>query len=235
MYAITPTLLKKKHVKGIQFFEHVRCEILSPILIITPSTSPSTTLLLMPITSHSWARFSKILLTYRTRYQTLKSESKEFWGQKCWDLSMSFPCLLLNQAISKTSDPSRPTLNKIEFWAKWVEMSACFGHGNIAERIEGEGVEWMNLKPIKQLSLGAITWVTINWKGFFTQSQVLLSSIVASKPIHFALLNWKLYHVLYRSIKIFFLNVNNNSIPGSWGRLYTGLSRNWPLGLKAML
>ena len=154
----------------------------------------------MPITSHSWARFSKVLFTYRTRNQTFKSESKEFWGQKCWDLSSdnsdlaterqrhlttgkraektkldfrcpnwsshlldlrapsstNVPALLLNHAISKTSDPSRPTLNKIEFWAKWVEISAFFGHGNIGEGIEDGGGggrggwEWMNFKPIKR-------------------------------------------------------------------------------------
>ena len=42
-------------------------------------------------------------------------------------------------------------------------MSAFFGHGNIVEGIEGGGRRggggWMNLKPIKQLSLRAITWV----------------------------------------------------------------------------
>ena len=37
----------------------------------------------------------------------------------------------------------------------------------------------MNPKPNKKLSLGAGFYVTIAWKGFFTQSQVLLSSIVA--------------------------------------------------------
>ena len=44
-------------------------------------------------------------------------------GQKCWDLSGD---------ITKTSDPSPPTPNKVEFRAPWVEMSAFFGH-NIAE------------------------------------------------------------------------------------------------------
>ena len=36
----------------------------------------------------------------------------------------------------------------------------------------------MNPKPNKKLSLGAESYGTIAWKGFFTQSQVLLSSIV---------------------------------------------------------
>ena len=40
-------------------------------------------------------------------------------GQKCWDISSDF---------TKTSDPSS---NKVEFGAKWVKMSAFFGH-NIA-------------------------------------------------------------------------------------------------------
>ena len=81
-------------------------------------------------------------------------------GQKCWDLSSD---------ITKTSDRSS---NKVEFGAK-MKMSAFFGH-NIAR---GR----MNPKPNKKLSLGAGSYVTITWKGFFTQSQVLLSSIVASQ------------------------------------------------------
>ena len=47
------------------------------------------------------------------------------------------------------------------------------GH-NIAK---GRGWEWgddgMSPDPIKKLSLGAESYVTITWKGFFTQSQVL--------------------------------------------------------------
>ena len=56
-------------------------------------------------------------------------------GQKCWDLSSD---------ITKTSDPSPPTPNKVEFRAKWVKMSAFFGH-NIA-RGSG-GTNGMNPKP----------------------------------------------------------------------------------------
>ena len=48
-------------------------------------------------------------------------------GQKCWDLSSD---------ITKTSDPSPPTPNKVEFGAKWVKLSAFFGH-NIARRAGG--------------------------------------------------------------------------------------------------
>ena len=40
----------------------------------------------------------------------------------------------------------------------------------------------MNPKPNKKLSLGAGFYLTIAWKGFFTQSQVLLSSILGSNP-----------------------------------------------------
>ena len=49
------------------------------------------------------------------------------------------------------------------------------GH-NIAGGKLGE--DGMNSKPNKKLSLGVGSYVTITWKGFFTQSQVLLSSIV---------------------------------------------------------
>ena len=58
-------------------------------------------------------------------------------------------------------------------------MSAFFGH-NIA-RGSGGGDDGMNPKPNKKLSLQAESYGTIAWKGFFTQSQVLLSSIVVLK------------------------------------------------------
>ena len=86
-------------------------------------------------------------------------------GQKCWDLSSD---------ITKTSDPSRPTPNKVEFGAKWVKLSAFFGH-NI-DRGSG-GNDGMNPKPNKKMSLGAESYGIIACKGFFPQSQVLLSSI----------------------------------------------------------
>ena len=50
-------------------------------------------------------------------------------GQKCWDLSSD---------ITKTSDPSPPTPNKVEFGAKWVKLSAFLGH-NIARGSGGGG------------------------------------------------------------------------------------------------
>ena len=58
-----------------------------------------------------------------------------------------------------------------------------FGH-NIADGDGGlrggggGGGDWMNPKPNKKLSLGAESYVTFTWKGFLTQFQLLLSSIV---------------------------------------------------------
>ena len=52
----------------------------------------------------------------------------------------------------------------------------CFIGHNIA-RGGGED-DGMDPKPNNKLSLGAESYGTIAWKGFFTQSQVLLSSIV---------------------------------------------------------
>ena len=40
------------------------------------------------------------------------------------------------------------------------------------------GDDWMNPKPNKKLSLGVESYVTITWKGFLTQFQLLLSTIV---------------------------------------------------------
>ena len=92
-------------------------------------------------------------------------------GQKCWDLSSD---------ITKTSDPSPPTPNKVEFGAKWVKLSAFFSR-NIARG--GWGDDGMNPKPNKKMSLGAESYGIIACKGFFTQSQVLLSSIVVPSII----------------------------------------------------
>ena len=58
-----------------------------------------------------------------------KCEIKDYnGGQKCWDLSSD---------ITKTSDPSPPTPNKVEFGAKWVRMSAFLATtllGGVGER-----------------------------------------------------------------------------------------------------
>ena len=51
------------------------------------------------------------------------------------------------------------------------------GH-NIARGRGESGEDGMSPDPIKKLSLGADSYVTITWNGFFTQSQVFLSSIV---------------------------------------------------------
>ena len=63
-----------------------------------------------------------------------------------------------------------------------MKLSAFFDH-NIARGsgggVGGGGEDGMNPKPHKKLSLGAESYETIAWKGSFTQSQVLLSSIVA--------------------------------------------------------
>ena len=88
-------------------------------------------------------------------------------GQKCWDLSSD---------ITKTSDPSPSTPNKVEFGAKWVKMSAFFGH-NIARRSGGGGRRY---KPKAEQNIVLRSRVLRNncLEGLFTQSQVLLSSIV---------------------------------------------------------
>ena len=65
-------------------------------------------------------------------------------GQKCWDLLSN---------VTKTRDYFPPNPNKVEFLAKWVEMSCFFGH-NIAREGAGEG-KWgdygMNPKPKKKI------------------------------------------------------------------------------------
>ena len=50
-------------------------------------------------------------------------------GQKCWDLSSD---------ITKTSDPSPPTPNKVEFGAKWVKLTAFIGHWGRREEPKAE-------------------------------------------------------------------------------------------------
>ena len=58
------------------------------------------------------------------------------------------------------------------------ETECFFGH-NIARGSGGD--DGMNPKPNKKMSLGAESYGIIVCKGFFTQSQVLLSSIVGFK------------------------------------------------------
>ena len=94
-------------------------------------------------------------------------------GQKCWDLSSD---------ITKPSDPSPPTPNKVEFGAKWVKLSAFFDH-NIA-RGRWRGGQRDEPKAEQKMSLGAEFYGIIACKGFFTQSQVLLSSIIVGLKNH---------------------------------------------------
>ena len=59
-------------------------------------------------------------------------------GQKCWDVSSD---------ITKTSDSSPPTPNKVEFGAKWVRMSAFLATtllGGVGERRDEPKAEQKN-------------------------------------------------------------------------------------------
>ena len=53
----------------------------------------------------------------------------------------------------------------------------------------------MNLKPNEKLSLRAGFYVTIVWKGLFTQSQVFLSSVAAFDTVD---LQIRLHRISYR-------------------------------------
>ena len=88
----------------------------------------------------------------------------------------TFPVLLL-----KLATPSLPPQTKLDLeqnGSKWVLFLAITLLGEVGE---GGGDDGMNPKPHKKLSLGAESYGFIAWKGFFTQSQVLLSSIEANK------------------------------------------------------
>ena len=81
---------------------------------------------------------------------------------------------MLSLHIGKTSNPSHPKQSLI--------LSTMGGNESfLATTLTGEdglGDDGMNPKPIKKLLLGAESYVTITWKGFFKESQVVLSSIV---------------------------------------------------------
>ena len=63
-----------------------------------------------------------------------------------------------------------------------MKLSAFFDHNIARGRWRGwVGDDAMNPKPNKKMSLGAEFYGIIACKGFFTQSQVLLSSIVVRK------------------------------------------------------
>ena len=89
----------------------------------------------------------------------------------------TFPVLLL-----KLATPSLPPQTKLDLeqnGSKWVLFLATTLLGEVGGG--GGGDDGMNPKPHKKLSLGAESYGFIAWKGFFTQSQVLLSSIEANK------------------------------------------------------
>ena len=75
-----------------------------------------------------------------------------------------------------------------------MKLSAFFGH-NIARDSGGRGNDGMNPKPNKKLSLGAESYGTVAWKGFFTQSQDLLSSIAVTLEWFFILANFEIFKV----------------------------------------
>ena len=86
-------------------------------------------------------------------------------GQKCWDLSSD---------ITKTSDPSPPTPNKVEFGAKFVKMRVFFTTtllGEVGGRRDEPKAEQKIVIRSRVLRNNCL-------EGLFTQSQVLLSSIV---------------------------------------------------------
>ena len=108
---------------------------------------------------HSRQYSYPVVLTTATVYYILPDPYNG--GQKCWDLSIDIT------KTTKTSDPSPPSL-----------FSATTLPGLVGEGEGGELDDGMNPKPNKKLSLGAESYGTIAWKGFFTKSQVLLPSIV---------------------------------------------------------
>ena len=71
-----------------------------------------------------------------------------------------------------------------------MKLGAFFGH-NIARGSRGD--DGMNPRPNKKLSLGAESYGTIAWKGFFTQSQDLLSSIAVTLEWFFILANFEIF------------------------------------------
>ena len=80
-----------------------------------------------------------------------------------------------------------------------MKMSAFLGH-NIARGSGGD--DEMNPKPNKKLSLGGESYGTIAGKGFFRQSQVLLSSIVDTNFLN---------ALFCTRLERFFLRHNSNS------------------------
>ena len=92
----------------------------------------------------------------------------------------TFPVILV-----KLVTPPLPPKTKLNFEQNFLGAKTLLGGGG---RGSGEvGYEGMNLEPIKKIVVGSRVLSNNNLEGFFTQSQVLLSSIVAS----FSFLKWR--------------------------------------------
>ena len=119
-------------------------------------------------------------------------------AQKCWDLSGN---------ISKTSNLSPSALNKVEFLAPWVEMSPfltkhCWGGGVGGWRDEPKANQKIVIRS-------RVLRNNITWKGFFTQSRVLLVSIVWN---WFRVIKWTFCHLsIQRDGKTFALELSKCS------------------------
>ena len=75
-------------------------------------------------------------------------------GQKCWDPSSD---------ITKTSDPSPSTPNKVEFGAKWVQLGAF-----LATTLLGEvGGRWDEPKGERKIVLRSRILQNYCWEGLF--------------------------------------------------------------------
>ena len=73
-------------------------------------------------------------------------------GQKCWDPSSD---------ITKTSDPSPPTPNKVEFGAKWVKLSAFL----VTKLLRKVGGRWDEPKAVRKLVLRSRILPNYCWEG----------------------------------------------------------------------
>ena len=83
----------------------------------------------------------------------------------------TFPVILLKLATPPLSPQTKLNLEQNGWnWALFL-VTTLLGEG-------GGGDDAMNPKPNKKMSLGAESYGLIACKGFFTRSQVLLSSIV---------------------------------------------------------
>ena len=98
----------------------------------------------------------------------------------------TFPVILLNLATPPLPPQTKSNLEQ-NGW-NWVLFSVATLLGEVG----GGGDDRMNQKPNKKLSSGAESYGTIAWKGFFTQSQVLLSSIVWNR---FTAIKWIFRHL----------------------------------------